>query len=1277
MGLFDSVAGTFFNTATAAYNTVVRPVQTAVQTAVQTVAQPIVQGSIPTGQTQQVAVQPKPPIVTSVANQQTYPTQQAVMQASGSQVVTTPQVTPTGQTVYVTSRASPVTPEPVIISRPVEIQAPSVIDVTRMITPGVGLAAAAQIISGDPKVIQNTALDVAGLRSMAIQNQASALQARNTELQNQATMLQQQNQIRQASLEQQVLGFEQRKQDIIQRKQRFESLGPATSIEEYNTRLNEYNLLNADISSLNADSQRINAEAVVSNRQLIKEQIEILNTRDQLEAEGVKLNVDAANVGTTGLAGLSAGFDLRVNKPISDVMLTAIGKPFGITKDDVALGLQLNRQIAEARVTYGGPSIENLGQAYGAGMLQDTLMKPGEAALWAGVGLATGGIARAVGPGVEGLALASRAPGASLGARALGAGVRIAPLAMGGLFAGSVGLEVASQKTPGAMVSRLGGMTATEILPMVGGGIVGYQAPEIISGAGKAMRVGFSGLESKVRAGEIGQIGREIKNIPFTSAEQYEIGLSPKGRGETLLTQKQLAKARSIASTGEERVIAFDITTGKEIKLTNVKSSSNRVQWEYPEGIDPTHEVITLHSHPKEITFSRGDMRKFGFDSRVTEVAKGVVTPSGRVHIIEKPLKGGYKSDVFVQKWMDEYKPNWLRDIIQPKGRRINTFARTAAEMEMPFRIIEPGQNVVYKATRIGKPSVSSAKLSRARSIAPEMEPRLFDVEQRVVGDWATGGFDPFTSRVGKTAKVITPGGTSQLSETQLLKIQEWVYRGTPTEYTPKQRGRFPGTREWVDVKGSWKFEPMPQERFFDIQIRTVKRGQPKGVGGITQTPKPVMEEIALGKGWKVTEKQAVDALAKWNQPELGPPYSTMSSKFNKPFKGVGRKMEVKTSPETKVRIQKSRDIAQIYQQGYRPVKDVPTGLEFEPLGTGSQGAILPTGKKFSQPAPSPGGSKTLAKTFKNAEDTLNPLTSKSGAKGGSPELKLITKSAETEVARQVYESPQSMVPVQDVAGMKGVYLGRSELPNAAGLVRGKRGMRVYDIEEPAISGPLALRTFGIPQLSGEREDTSISLGMFPMIASVGVNIADRNVGSIRIPSVDKISGVDTNLRNVQPAITPLIGIGQLPSSLVGTVLEPGLDITPLVSSRIDNLQLPAITQVPTQAIIQIPDLTQTQVNLQQQLLITNMEVPPYAPPEFIFEIPPIPPIIIPGFPMASGGGGGGGGGAPGRGGYLFEETLQGGGDSDPFGVGKMNFDVGAIAGFTGTGARTKRRRRK
>ena len=513
MGFLESVVGTVVNTATTAYNTVVKPVVSTATNVAQAVTKPIVSGSYSTGATQQVAVQPKPPIVTSVANQYTKPAQDALVQSSGSKVITTQQVTPQGETIYVSARTSPVQPEPVIISKPVQVQAPSIKDVAGAFIPGGGIVLAAKTISGDPQVIQNAAMDIAGLRQLTIQNKQAELQARNDALIARSQALTQISLNQQAALEQMVLGFEQKKRQLQERINLFESLGPATSIGEYNTRLNEYNLLTSEISALNLEGERINAEAVAANRNLIREQIGILNTRDQLRAEGVALNIQAANIGTTGLAGLTTGFDLRVNKPISDALLTGIGKPFGMSKEDVALGLQLNRQVSEGMVTYGGPSIQTTSMAYGAGMLQDTLMKPGEAILWATVGIATGGATRALGPGIEGLAAAARAPGASVATRAIGAGVRAAPIVMGGLFAGSVGLDVASQGTPGKMVSRFGGLTATEILPMIGGGIVGYQAPEILSGAAKTVR----GVGGSIRTGELGEIATELRSIPITN----------------------------------------------------------------------------------------------------------------------------------------------------------------------------------------------------------------------------------------------------------------------------------------------------------------------------------------------------------------------------------------------------------------------------------------------------------------------------------------------------------------------------------------------------------------------------------------------------------------------------------------------------------------------------------------------------------------------------------------------------------------------------------------
>jgi hypothetical protein len=65
-------------------------------------------------------------------------------------------------------------------------------------------------------------------------------------------------------------------------------------------------------------------------------------------------------------------------------------------------------------------------------------------------------------------------------------------------------------RTPGGMVSRLGGLTATEILPMVGGAYVGYKAPEI----GQSIVRNIRGASTRLGMGEWGEIGGELRSIP-------------------------------------------------------------------------------------------------------------------------------------------------------------------------------------------------------------------------------------------------------------------------------------------------------------------------------------------------------------------------------------------------------------------------------------------------------------------------------------------------------------------------------------------------------------------------------------------------------------------------------------------------------------------------------------------------------------------------------------------------------------------------------------------
>jgi hypothetical protein len=120
----------------------------------------------------------------------------------------------------------------------------------------------------------------------------------------------------------------------------------------------------------------------------------------------------------------------------------------------------------------------------------------------------------------------------------------------------------------------------------------------------------------------------------------------------------------------------------------------------------------------------------------------------------------------------------------------------------------------------------------------------------------------------------------------------------------------------------------------------------------------------------------------------------------------------------------------------------------------------------------------------------------------------------------------------------------------------------------------------------------------------------------------------------------------------------------------------PELLLTPDVRIIQTPRPDLTTRLITDQILITTPETPPYTPPSYNFEIPPIPPPIIPGFPMGLGGGGGGGGYGGDRGGYQFEEFLQGGGDSDPFGIGGMNFDIGSLSGASVPSGKRRRRRK-
>lgn len=284
-------------------------------------------------------------------------------------------------------------------------------------------------------------------------------------------------------------------------------------------------------------------------------------------------------------------------------------------------------------------------------------------------------------------------------------------------------------------------------------------------------------------------------------------------------------------------------------------------------------------------------------------------------------------------------------------------------------------------------------------------------------------------------------------------------------------------------------------------------------------------------------------------------------------------------------------------------------------------------------------------------------------------------------------EIPQFVKPYTkfDTSGVVGIGASASSLAKASAVAMGVSGLSLYGLptQEVGVRGigadsyPLFMR-----QINYEK---FYNVGAYPTTrGAFGAEADNRRylgglptIGALRVAPQDyrdiaDFTGInlDTTLRRQGPVTLPTRRI--TPVDLVGetNIPETAFRVSPLQIVGPDLLLTPdvRIVQLP------IPDITTRLIT--DQILITTPEIPPYTPPEYTFEIPPIPPILIPGFPMAPGGGGGGGGGAGGLGGYLFEETLQGGGDSDPFGIGGMNFDAGAIAGIP-SGSRTKRRRRK
>lgn len=1281
MGFFDSVASTVFNTATSAYNTVVRPVTTAASSVVRTVSQPIVQGSYSTGATEQVAVQPKPPIVTAVSNRPVTP-------SPGTTV--TPQTTPSGQQVYVTSRASPVQPDPVTVTRPVQIQAPSAAQLIGSLAPGGALVGAAQLISGDQNVLRNVVMDLpgtgtftgtptlAGYRETAIKQQQIAAQTRIQQQEQAIAGFKQEVAQRKTLQEQAILGYNQREQALRREVSEFNALGPATSIEEYNSRLSTANLLNTKIQGLQAEGSQINADILAGNRNLYKKQIGLLNESDAINRDLVNLNVASANLGTTGIGGLTLGFEERVNKPISNIALTEIGKPFGMTKEDVALGLQLNRMASESMVTYGGPSTFNLGTAYGAGMLQDTLMKPGEAIVWTGVGIATGGVTRALAPGMEAAVAASRVPGASLGARALGTGIRAAPYVMGAAFAGQVGFETGFESTPtglkirspGGMVSRLGGLTATEIVPMVGGGIIGYNAPEIGQAAYRGIRAG------ELRFRQFGEgLGEEGILGPSRGRGSGKIKeIEIKTQRETLLDKEAMAKIRAL--TGENEEILFLGPEGKPAEVIVKESGPNFISYklELPPEAKPS-DYFDIHTHPGSgRTFSPRDIKDMIGSNPRTAVVK---TGTGEIHVLERPAHVDYTEKMF-EIFESRTAPNFVEGIedkiFGTSFTRERALAKTAKETGISFRKFSPETETIESAFGVDIPVGKSTTGPTTIDISP--------------------GFDYLNEPRGRlTAK---PGARSASIIDDVINVDIYAKAPEPEEIfqnvaratqIPERGNVIWDVEPAVNLKPE-QLLPIPVER--TISFPTGRGGTPTvRIGDIRLPPTPAYEVVGgrgIFRGLVAPEGETIELV----------------KVFERTPKGIG-----KTIVQTQMRYPKTIETIDLGMEGGmitrgpkgQPIIDIRSDPFMNPrtgeiwlrgFGTEKSIKLIDANAKspFIEKTPTLEGRINKAvkdislgisrpteqlKTHQTYKDWKHGMQAALGIEGEEPIIPSFGKE------------PGFVKAPKTTAGQARVGIGISGTASdrASAINLGATGLGMYGIpikEMGALvgeTGPEAYQRF-LRQIDYEK---FYGIGTYPttnlnfggtddMQRPINPTILRNRAQPKAVYDFTRVE-INPSQRNIEPINIGTRGL--LPIDLIGESNLPDTTFRVTPIQRVGPIEL----LIPESRITPIPDITTKLIT--DQILITTPEIPPYTPPpEYTFEIPPIPPIIIPGFPMGLGGGGGGGGSGGDRGGYLFEETLKGGGESDPFGIGGMNFDALGMMGIPkGTGSGKRRRRRK
>lgn len=235
--------------------------------------------------------------------------------------------------------------------------------------------------------------------------------------------------------------------------------------------------------------------------------------------------------------------------------------------------------------------------------------------------------------------------------------------------------------------------------------------------------------------------------------------------------------------------------------------------------------------------------------------------------------------------------------------------------------------------------------------------------------------------------------------------------------------------------------------------------------------------------------------------------------------------------------------------------------------------------------------------------------------------------------------------------------------------------VRIFEDEDQAsLVGPFSIRKpftvaeemSGIALVSGSRIASDLRERENQILGGIRLDTTFRpEIETTRLNQVDIAKALETSMK-LSPIITPSVRTAQIPDIALGEIQSPIIGLK--------ELQI----QTPDTALIQIP------TEITTELQITELRTPEIQIPRLDygydfrlpdFNIPPFPPLVIPGFPGGIGGGGGGGG-FGGQGGMLFEELFPLGEDVDVFGMGDL--DMGAyVRANTPRTARKKRKRRK